>query len=469
MTDDLSSLDAVAQAQLVRSGEASALELVDAAIARIEALEPNVHALATTDFEAARTRARSGPTGPMGGVPFLVKDLVAYPGMRHAMGARLFDGHVATEPSPYSRRLDEAGVVVLGKTTTSELGLLGSTETLLEGTTYNPWDPTRSAGGSSGGSGAAVATRMVPVAHASDGGGSIRIPAAMNGVFGLKPSAHRVVRAAPTDMNGLVVEHCMSWSVRDSALMLALTERTDGPLTPVGFVDGPRPDRLCIGAYTTTLMGAEPSSGVRSALESTVSICRDLGHDVVEMAPPPVDGPAVSEAFFTLAGASLAQLALMMEPMLGRAVGEQDLEPFTLSLLERFRALPEGAEARALDTLRVVASTLQTWSSECDVTLCPTIPVDTFELGTLAPSLERELLVERTECLAGYTPVHNFAGLPAMSVPLHMSEQGWPMGSHFAAARGGEATLLSLAYELEAARPWRDRRPSPGRRTTVAE
>ena len=459
MIDDLSNLDAIGQAQLVKAGQISALELVDAAIARIEALEPEVHALAAVDFEGARNRARERPQGPLGGIPFLVKDLIAYPGLRHAMGSRLFASNVATDPTPYSQRLDAAGLIVLGKTTTSEFGLLGSTETLLEGVTRNPWDLTRSAGGSSGGSAAAVASRMVPIAHASDGGGSIRIPAAMNGVFGFKPGARRIVPAAPADMHGLLVDHCVSWSVRDSALLLALTERTDQADQPVGFVAEPVKTRLRIGVYKETLFGKLPSDAIRSALESTAALCRQLGHEVVETSAPPIDARAIGDAFFTMAGASMAELSRNMEPILGHPVGEEHLEPFTRSLIEWFRGLPEHATVEAMAAFERAAVDMVRFLERFDVTLCPTVPVDLYELGTLSPTLDRAELIRRTENLAGYTPVHNIANLPAMSVPLHVSDEGWPIGSHFAAAVGREATLLALAYELEAAAPWRDRRP----------
>ena len=266
MIDDLSNLDAIGQAQLVKAGQISALELVDAAIARIEALEPEVHALAAVDFEGARNRARERPQGPLGGIPFLVKDLIAYPGLRHAMGSRLFASNVATDPTPYSQRLDAAGLIVLGKTTTSEFGLLGSTETLLEGVTRNPWDLTRSAGGSSGGSAAAVASRMVPIAHASDGGGSIRIPAAMNGVFGFKPGATRSRSSgAGRHASNFLSTIVSAGALRDSALLLALTERTDQADQPVGFVAEPLKTRLRIGVYKETLFGKLPSDAIRSA------------------------------------------------------------------------------------------------------------------------------------------------------------------------------------------------------------
>ena len=331
---------------------------------------------------------------------------------------------------------------------------------ILEGVTHNPWDPTRSAGGSSGGSAAAVASRMVPVAHASDGGGSIRIPAAMNGLFGFMPGTGRVVATAPGNMHGLLIDHSVSWSVRDSALLLSLTEQAGGPAPPIGFVTGPSTTRLRIGVYTRTLMGMQPSDTIRSALESTGAICTQLGHAVFETDPPPVDGPALRDAFFTLAGASLSQLFESMEPMLGRPVDDRDVEPFTLSLVEWFRCLPSAAMTQATTTLEASRRQMGAFLDRFDVALCPTIPSDLYALGTLAPALERDELIRRTEQLAGYTPVHNMAGVPAMTVPLHVASNGWPIGSHFAAASGREATLLSLAYELEEAVPWRHRRPS---------
>ncbi|MCA9625218.1 MAG: amidase, partial [Myxococcales bacterium] len=456
-TNELWELDATELAARIARGELSALEAVEAAIARIDALEPKVHALASRDFEAARARARLAPTGPFGGVPFLVKDLLGYPGMRHASGSRLFASLVATEPTPYSEALDAAGLIVLGKTTTSELGLLGSTETLLEGVTHNPWDRSRSACGSSGGSAAAVACRMVPMAHASDGGGSIRLPAAMNGVFGLKPSGGRMRPSAPADMFGLVVDHAVTVSVRDSAQLLALTERPDGELAPVGHVTGPSRERLTIGIYERTLLGAEPGEESRKALEATAGLCRDLGHEVVVVEPPPIDGHVVGEVFFTLAGHFLAQLAEMLAPMLGGPPGPDHLEPFTLAVLAAYRDKPAGAMERALAELERLAKTMQGYLARVDVTLCPTSPIEGMPLGHLAPTLDAELLMQRTAELAGYTAIHNMAKAPAMSLPLFQTAEGMPLGSHFAAARGEDARLLHLAYELEAARPWRGR------------
>ncbi|HVK67966.1 MAG TPA: amidase family protein [Polyangium sp.] len=459
MSQDLWELDAVGQAALVQSGEVSALELVDAAIARIEKLEPVVHAMASVDFDAAREKARSRPTGLLGGVPFLLKDLLAYPGHKLTMGSRLFRDHVAPAGSPYTERFDAAGLVTLGKTTTSEFGLLGSTETLLAGITRNPWDLAKSATGSSGGAAAAVASGMVPMAHASDGGGSIRIPASACGLFGFKPGRRRCVSTGYVDAFELLIEHCVSRSVRDSALLLSLTE-DPGAKPAVGYVDRPLDRSLRIGVYTTTLLGRAPDPDVMRSLLQTMRLCADLGHEVVDAPPPPVEGAPLSDAFFTLAGSGIHDLARTLESMLGRPVGEDDLEPFTLALIHHVRSLPEGARARAEAAFAHASARMLSYMESYDVLLCPTLPVAPYDLGTLAPGLDRELLLRRTEVLAGYTPIYNITGVPAMSVPLGSSESGLPLGSHFAAKLGQEATLLGLAYQLEEAAPWRHRWPA---------
>ena len=459
MTDELWKLDALAQAALVRRGDVTPLELVDAAIARIEAVEPQVHALAYRDFDYARQRAQAPLSGPLAGVPFLVKDLSAYPGMRHAMGSRLFASNVATEPTLYTERLDAAGLIVLGKTTTSEFGLLGSTETLLEGATHNPWDLERTAGGSSGGSAAAVAARMVPMAHGSDGGGSIRTPASMNGVFGFKPGRGRVVPSTPDDMHGLLVDHGLSLRVADSAMLLSLTERVDGQEPPVGFVSEPSAQRLRIGWYTETLTGQQSSAAARDVLLRSVELCRDLGHNVCETPPPPIDGAALGDAFFTLAGAAMDTLCQMMVHALGRPPDERELEPFVLDLIEWYRRQPEDGVDRARAAIGTLGGAMRDYCEGFDVVMCPTQPMETWHLGTLAPDRDYAAIMTGMERLAGYTAIHNFAGIPAMSVPLFTGEGGVPLGTHFAAPIGAERTLLALAYELESACPWHQRVP----------
>ena len=453
--ENLADLDAIAQAELVARGELTARDLLDAYERRLRATNPLIRAVITSDIESARTRAARG--GPLAGVPFLIKDVMAYPGMSSSFGARVFATNVAAEGSPFTQRLDEAGLVTVGKTASSEFGLLGSTETLLEGATHNPWNLAYSAAGSSGGAAAAVAAGIVPLAHASDGGGSIRVPASVCGVFGLKPSRGRTVPATTmrSDFSDLVSDLCVSRSVRDTALFLSLVE--GGELPRVGFIRGPSKRRLRIAAFTTTLLGGEPTPAVRAAFDDALDLCRALGHEVMPIDAPVVDGKALSLGFFTIAGAALAGLKDMMSGLLQRPLGAGDLEPFTRSLIERFKT--SGNLDAARDTFRRASLSYGETLASVDVVLTPTLATLPWHLGHLSPVLDYDTLIARTEEAVCYTPIHNAIGAPAMSVPLYMSPEGLPIGSHFAAPVGREDILLGLAYELEQARPWRDRVP----------
>lgn len=453
----LARLDGVAQARLVSSGELSRQELLDACAARIEAIDPLVHAVVGLDMERARSAAVG--SGPFAGVPFLMKDLTPYPGLRWAIGSRAFAKNVGPAPTPYSERLDAAGLVTLGKTSASEFGLLGSTETLLDGVTHNPWDLSRSATGSSGGAAAAVAAGIVPFAHASDGGGSIRIPAAACGLFGFKPSRGRVVRAALADNDyvGLTSEHCVSRTVRDSALFLACTEDREGVLSAVGQVREPAARRLRIGAWTRTLAGGEATAEVVRAHEDVIALLVALGHSVETVAPPAIDGHALGGAFFDVAGSAIVEVVAMLTRMTGAPPTRHAFEPFTWALADHVRARGDGVVERARATFAEAAARYREATSDFDVVLTPTLAEATWPLGHLSPLHPREELIRRTERAVGYTPIHNVVGAPAMSVPLSWTDSGLPLGAHFAAAPGADGLLLGLAYELEAARPWADR------------
>ncbi|MCU0656659.1 MAG: amidase family protein [Polyangiaceae bacterium] len=454
-------LDAVAQASLVRAREVSALELVDAAIARIERLDPVVHAIEARGFDQAREQARGAlPAGPLSGVPFLVKDLLPYPGLPCSFGSRMLRGQPAPPEPDYATALREAGLVVLGKTTTSEFGLLGTTEPLGGEPTRNPWDLGRSAAGSSGGSAAAVASGMVPMAHASDGGGSIRIPASVCGLFGFKPSRGRNRSAGMGDgrsATDMIIEHAVSRSVRDSAVLLEATQRTDAgaPFAPLRAGQIERRRGLRMALVERTVFGREAAPEVREALEATAALCRQLGHEVIPTAGPAVDGPAISAGFFRLCGAGLgAMLGPMLQAMGEGAAGV--VEPFTLELIRRAMAAgPEPLEAIFEATGRAVLEFMAGY----DVVLCPTIPMPPFELGRLRPDQPADEIIAFTEYLAGYTSVYSVAGAPAMSVPLHQTSAGLPVGSQFIAAPGAEALLFGLAYDIEEAAPWAQRRP----------
>ncbi len=452
--DHLARLDGVAQAQLVQQGELGAQDLLDACERRLKLVDPLLHSVVTRDFEAARRRAANGVAGPFAGVPFLFKDVCGYPGLRCSFGSRLFSGHLPDRGSPFTERADAAGLLTVGKSATSELGMIGSTETLLEGVTHNPWGLTLSASGSSGGAAAAVAAGIVPLAHASDGGGSIRGPAASAGLFGLKPSRGRTVPSNLTlsPYDALLSDGCISRSVRDTALFLSLVE-AEGPLPRLGYVREPGKTALSIGYHSTTLIGSEPDPACLRALESSVALCRELGHRVEPAPAPRVDGRALSAAYFACAGGALAGMLAMLEPMLGRTVGSEDLEPFTLELIAAARV--GGIDVRACfeTAVRAYLDALAPY----DLLLTPTSATRPWQLGWMSPLLPREELIARTEQAVCYTPVHNIAGCPAMSVPLHWSADGVPIGSHFAAAPGREDLLLGLAYQLEQAQPWADR------------
>ena len=462
--DELSRLDATALAELVEKREVTPLELVDDAIRRIEILDPRLSAIVTRGFEQARAAAQSPQlrASPFKGVPFLIKDLVEYPGLPYMAGSRALRGNIAKFESEYVRRVDAAGLLVLGKSATPEFGLIPTTEPLLGPPTRDPWNLALSCGGSSGGAAVAVAAGMVPFSHASDGGGSIRIPSSICGVFGLKPSRGRNVESRPEKRNPDVsVEHCVSRSVRDSAKFLSLTERRDAtaPHTPVGYVGGPSAKRLRIALMTANTMGMEAHPEVRTAIQETATLLEQLGHRV-ELAPVPIDGQRFITHFRTMWAAGAAGIVAMLRSKLGRTPDETMLEPFTLAFANEFAKLPSDAIAGALAYFSKMTADVGEFFVRYDALLSPVLSRSTVELGYIAPTVPLETLWTRLIEYSNYTPWQNIAGVPAMSVPLGSSPDGLPIGSQFTAGAGAEGLLLSLAYELEAARPWKDRWPA---------
>ncbi len=460
LNDNLVTLDAVAQAELVRKKEISSVELVDAAIAR-------VNALASRDFSLAREKAKNlEGKGLLAGVPTLIKDLLAYPGLPVERGSRLFKGHMSGPISPYASALDHAGLIALGKSTTSELGLLGTTESLATGPTKNPWDLSRSCGGSSGGAVAAVASGMLPVAHASDGGGSIRGPSSFCGLFGFKPSRGRTLAGdVPENLPtaGLISDHCVSRSVRDSAAWLAITERSDGeaPLPPVGMVlePGPTARKLRIGMYRQNVFGRDPEPVVLAALAHTCRICTEMGHEIVEMEGPRYDSTAPQDAFFLLTGAVLATTFDYLQQVMGDSFTPEMAEPYTLELIRRARQASAAQIAEAQAALQRGKNPADNAMQKVDVLLCPTVPYPAFPLHRYQPTDPVDKLIAFTEHVAGYTVTASIAGWPAMSVPLYWSDDDLPVGSHFAAPWGQDQRLFELAYQLEEAAAWSQRWP----------
>ncbi len=455
--DSLAKLDAVGQAKLVASGQISPAELLDAAIARIERLNSKINAVVTTDFDRASLASRENHfAGPFGGVPFLVKDLDDFAGVRTTNGARRCCRTCPTRRSHMLQACVDAGFNVVGKSNTPEFGLTGTTESLALGPCYNPWDLTRSSGGSSGGAGAAVAAGMVPMAQGSDGGGSIRIPACCCGAFGLKPSRGRMVGS--TDEFAFSVKGAISRTVRDSAQMLASTERKQPApgLKPVGMVSGPGKRRLKIGLYLKGASGQQPDADVADAVLSTARLCEELGHDV-QMSRMEIAEGDFADDFLTLWSSAAAEAVTLLEKESGRKATHQDFEPLTLAFAESFFNGGQEKMPAATERLKTVSKDVARQMEPYDVVLCPVLSTAPPVIGQYAPTIPYQELVRRMVAYVAYTPLFNVTGMPAMSVPLYWNAAGLPIGSQFAAQVGAEQTLLELAYELEQARPWADK------------
>jgi amidase len=461
-SDALGDSDATAIAARIRSREITASEALEAAIARAERVNPQLNFIASPMYDAARERARAPLSGPFAGVPTLIKDLLPVTGWPTKYGSRAFARFVPTEQSPYADALFASGLVPFGKSTTPEFGLTATTESLLQGATRNPWDVTRSSGGSSGGAAVAVAARVVPIAHASDGGGSIRIPASCNGLFGLKPSRGRTAIAGSPDPGiQISVNGCVSRSVRDSAAWLAATEQAGAgaALPPTGVVSGPSRQRLRIIVDIPNALGNEPDPEVRAAVESAAALCRSLGHEVREQRAT-FNGRQFSEDFILIwANGSLEVVELVRGMAPAGTPLEALLEPLTLELAAHARAQGPVAVEAAVTRLRQVEVQYAAMFGTADVYLTPVLAKPPIALGQIDGSKGMAVFATLSDYV-GYTPLQNVAGAPAMSVPLAWSAGGLPIGIHFSALAGQERRLLELAYELEQARPWASRRPA---------
>jgi amidase len=447
----------------VRSGALSPRELVQAAIARIERLNPVLNAVVASDFARALERAAGPlPQGPFTGVPWLVKDLDEYQGVPWRAGSQLFADRVGRHNSEYVTRALASGLVVLGKTSTSELGLLPGSEARVYGAARNPWSPEYSPGGSSGGAAAAVASGMVPLAHATDGGGSIRIPASNCALFGMKPSRGRQPEPGPRLPGDLAVTHAVTRSVRDSQRLLVATAlgAADGSALPPPVAPPGEPvRRLRIAFYATGYHGERVHPECRAAVDSAARLCELLGHEVAE-GRPALDGESFVENFLVLWASIPHAIVAQIELATGGPPPRGALEPWTWGLVDHFRAQPEGALERAVAYMRQVSEQMRVFHERWDVLLTPTLASPPLRTHELAPDLPFELLRERTITYVSFTPLANATGSPSMSVPLHWTRDGLPVGCLFTAPRGDEATLFGLARQLEEARPWQGRRPS---------
>jgi amidase len=465
-------LDALALADLIRRGELSAAEVLAAARARIAARNPALNAVVQDMGEAAEAAVAAGlPDGPFRGVPYVVKDLYTFcAGARCGNGSRLFDGFVAAEDVEVVRRYRHAGLVIAGRTNTPEFGLSVSTEPAAGGATRNPWDRSRSAGGSSGGSAAAVAAGMVPMAHGSDGGGSIRIPAACCGVFGLKPTRDRVTFGpiAGEAWSGLATQHALTRSVRDSA---ALLDASAGPLVGDPHV-APRPNRPFldfVGADVGRLRigvsleapGATPvAADCRAAAEAAAGLIAELGHEVEPVALP-YDRDEVVSLMLTLVAANTAFELSLGHPVTRRPIVADDVEPLSWAFAEHGRGLSAADYVGTVYRMHAIGRRFASLFESCDAWLSPALAGLPPALGHFATGGSD--IVGFGNKVFDYTPftmIANISGHPAAAVPFDVTDSGLPVGVQITGRFGDEGTLLALAGQIEAARPWAHRRPT---------
>lgn len=489
---DYEHYDALGLAALVRAGEATPGELLEAAIARTEARNPALNAVIVPLYEQARTLTRGDlPDGPFRGVPFLMKDLIsAVAGTPLSQGCKALVGRISDHDAELTRRFKQTGAVIFGKTNCPEFGLMGTTEPEAWGPTRNPWNLAHSPGGSSGGTAAAVAAGLVPMAHAGDGGGSIRIPSAACGLFGFKPSRGRVPTGPDEGepWQGATVEHVISRSVRDSAAMLDVLAppETGAPLLlpppPGRYLDavGQTPGRLRIGFCTASPLSGTVHPDYVQAVSAMAGLLSEFGH-VVEPVAQPYSGELLVNCYLTMYFGEVAGLLRRLEGWLGRKVRRQDVELATWQIAQLGERYSAGEFALARNRWHELCRSLGQFHTRYDLLLTPTLAQPPARLGELLPtpweraqiliadSLHLHGLIRRlglVEQVAArqlerlpFTQLANLTGVPAMSVPFGVDRDGLPIGLHFTARFAEEHVLFALAGQLEQARPWFDRRP----------
>ena len=462
--------DGLGLAELIRTKEATPEEVLAATLERIDGSNPAINAVVTRMDDHARAAIRAGlPDGPFKGVPYLLKDLGAlYTGVVTSYGSGLFASNVPDHDSEIVARMKRAGLVIVGKSNTPEMGIAPSTEPRLFGPTRNPWNLGHSAGGSSGGAAAAVAAGMLPMAHATDGGGSIRIPASACGLFGLKPTRARNPMGpdAGEGWSGASIGHAVTWSVRDSAALLDATSGPDigdpywapPPARPFLEEVGRDPGRLRIALTTTPWLAGPVDPECAEAVRGAAKLCASLGHHIEE-ARPQFDEAAWGQASRTIVVASLTFTLETRAAALGRPLSQDDVERITWERVQEARAFSAADYARAIHTVHRTGRAVARFLEQYDILLTPTMAKPPHPLGVLSLSNpdSAAFLAARTASV-GFTALFNSSGHPAMSVPLAVSKSGLPLGVQFVARFGDEATLFRLASQLEAAQPWKDRR-----------
>jgi amidase len=473
----LALMDATAQAELVRTGEASPAELVEAAIARVEELNPGLNAVIHPLFDEGREAAANGlPDGPFRGVPFLFKDIGAMlAGQPLHLGMKALKEIDFRAPldSYLGQRFRDAGLVTIGKTNVPELGILPTAEPQAYGPTHNPWDTGRSSGGSSGGAAAAVASGMVPIAHANDGGGSIRIPASHCGIVGLKPTRQRISEGPITgdNMSGMTCELVVSRSVRDVAAVL---DAVQGPAPGDPYVAPPParpyveeleadPGKLRIALATSSAARIEVEPAVVEAAREAAKLLESLGHSVEERGLTEITGgdDELIDTFMTRWMAGQASSLDQLGTVIGRELGPDDVEPLTWALAEEGRRRSAGDYLNAVGRHHLVTRAISAvFVAGIDLLLTPATGEPAPPLGSYDDSGPDPLAaIRRAYKTAAFSGLFNATGHPAISLPLHWTDEGLPLGAQLVAPHGGEDLLIRVAAQLERARPWADRTP----------
>ena len=463
--------DGLGLAELIAKREISPIELLNAVHTRVDALNPKINAICNRLFDKAEAQIEQRlAEGPFQGVPFMLKDLGhQLAGTVTSYSSRLFKDNTADFDSTLVMRYKKSGLVICGKTNTPEFGLAPTTEPVLFGKTHNPWNLELTPGGSSGGAAAAVASRMLPMAHGTDAGGSIRTPASCCGVFGFKPTRGRVPMG-PTQFegwNGLSAQHALTVSVRDSAALLDISAGPElgtpywAPPLQRPFLEetGKDPGKLRIALVLAPPSGVPLHPECKNAATEAAKLCESLGHSIEE-ASLPVDGTALDAARTIIAGVSIARTLEDCVGRLGRPVSETDVEPVTWMYSQTSLKTASVTYSRAIASCHQFGLAMAKFQQQYDVILSPTLAKPPVRLGLLSPSPEGvgDFLKER-RMFTPFTALYNTTGQPSMSVPLHWSSDGLPIGVTFSARFGDDGTLFRLAAQLERARPWAGRKP----------
>lgn len=468
MLTDYRNYDACGLAELIRQGETTPSEVLEAAIGEAERINPAINAIVTPMFEEAASAASAGSSGPLAGVPFLIKDLAYVRGVRCSYGSRLWSDFVPDHDAEIVRRYRDAGLIIFGKTNTPEVGLAATTESVFLGPCRNPWDTTRTPGGSSGGAAAAVAAGILPAAHATDGGGSIRIPASCCGLVGLKPTRARTPLGPDVGegWGSMATGHVVSRSVRDSAALLDVAHGpAPGDPYHAPFFDGsflgqhttsPRPLKIAIDLQPINGGAVHPEC--QAAVSKAARLCEDLGHHIEEVNLD-YNRELLAQATGVLVIANVRNNVLTRAQDLGIEPSEDHIESHTRYFYELGETLSADLYARSVNSIHQSSRFIERFFTDYDLILSPTLLQPPVPLGYMnTDSPDHDTYADHFNRFWGFTSLYNATGNPAISLPLHWTEEQLPVGVQFAASFGNELLLLQLARQLEVALPWSGQR-----------